>query len=45
MNIGDKLKIYGELSAMMSTDGEQYYMFVDKDGTVSMLPAIGFKEK
>jgi len=36
--IGDKHPLYGKVAAMGVREGEPYRMFIDKCGTVSLIP-------
>lgn len=37
--IGDSHPAYGRVEAMGFRDGERYYMFIDRHGVVSLIPA------
>ena len=39
VKIGDSIKPWGKISAIVFTSGERYYMFIDKFNTVSLIPA------
>jgi len=36
--LGSKHKAYGEVAMMRTIEGEPYRFFVDKDGSVAMIP-------
>lgn len=37
-NLGDKHKYYGKVIAMGIREGEAYRFFIDKTGTISLIP-------
>jgi hypothetical protein len=43
--IGDTIKPWGKIAAILWTGGERYYMFLDGHKTVSLIPAIAFGEE
>ena len=45
MNIGDIHEIYGKLAAKMILHGERYYMLINDEGDVALLPADGFEDE
>ena len=44
LDIGQVVKPYGRVVAIMLTGGERYYFFIDKHKTVSMMPACSIEK-
>jgi hypothetical protein len=44
LHIGTFIPNYGEISAILFTGGERYYMLIDGNKTVSMMPASTIDE-
>ncbi len=44
LSLGDTAKPYGKVVAVGMIEGERYYWFVDKHGTVSMIPAVAVEK-
>jgi hypothetical protein len=42
--IGEVVKPYGKVVAILFTGGERYYMFLDKQKTVSLMPAVTVRQ-
>jgi len=40
LTLGDTVKPYGKVVAVGKIEGEEYYWFIDKHGSVAMIPAI-----
>ena len=39
LSLGTRIRVLGEIAAVIFKDGERYYMLVDSHGGVSLMPA------
>lgn len=44
LTLGDTVKPYGKVVAVGKIEGEEYYWFIDKHGSVAMIPAVAVEK-